>query len=166
MLPAEKPWQRDRRRVVRRLIVLGLVLIALLVVWLFVVIDDWGRDFRENEAQTSIAAADVALRPIATTRSLSEVASALRQTLALLPNWSWASDSTAGGVLTVRLVRTTKLLRFKDDVTVRVVDEGSERVIHAVSRSRVGKADLGQNPRNLRELFTKLREALDALEVS
>jgi uncharacterized protein (DUF1499 family) len=55
------------------------------------------------------------------------------------------------------------LFRFKDDITVRVINRGSERVLAAKSRSRVGKGDLGQNPRNLKQLLEAVRTKLEAL---
>lgn len=53
----------------------------------------------------------------------------------------------------LRAVRRSRIFRFEDDVTVRVSarDGGSEAVFE--SASRVGKGDLGQNPRNLRALL-------------
>ena len=144
----------------RSMILVVLSAIALLIVWLAVVVDDWRRDFRVNVAETSSRAADPALRPISTDHSMSDVVDALRRTVLDLENWSWESDISDDSVATVRLVRTTKLFRFKDDITVRVMDDGSERLVHAISRSRVGKGDLGQNPRNLRELFRELHARL------
>lgn len=53
-------------------------------------------------------------------------------------------------------IRTTRFFGFEDDVTVRVAaHEGGARA-EVVSASRAGRSDLGQNPRNLRELLDAL----------
>jgi uncharacterized protein (DUF1499 family) len=57
----------------------------------------------------------------------------------------------------VRAVRTTRLFRFRDDVTARVrpwvrpYPDGAR--LELTSASRLGRGDLGQNPRNLEELL-------------
>lgn len=75
-----------------------------------------------------------------------------------LPNWSLVNSEDN----VLRAVRTTRLLRFKDDVTVKAhpgSGSGHSRMeLH--SASRVGKSDLGQNPRNLRELVGALEKEL------
>lgn len=75
-----------------------------------------------------------------------------------LPRWSVASRDDEGA----RLVRATRLLRFKDDVTVRVSPEGGGARAEFASASRVGKGDMGQNPRNLRELLAAVEGAVGA----
>ena len=54
----------------------------------------------------------------------------------------------------------TRLLRFRDDVTVtfETTDEGTR--LHARSASRVGRGDLGANARHLRDLFAAFSDAL------
>ena len=64
--------------------------------------------------------------------------------------------------IALHLVRSTRLIGFRDDVWVLLEerpDAGGVR-LHAESRSRVGKGDLGQNPRNLRELLGWVRQEL------
>lgn len=70
-----------------------------------------------------------------------------------LPNWSLEVSDEGN----LHAVRTTKLIRFKDDIGVTVTPSGEGSKLEAESKSRVGKGDLGQNPKNLEEL-------LDALE--
>ncbi len=146
-------------RYVMAVLVAAAVAVALA---LFLVVDDWRRDFTVNVAETDPHAADATLRPIVTSVQTDEILDALRRTTGRFAHWTWAAELQDDSGVTVRLVRTTKLLRFKDDVTVRIADGGSERVVSAVSRSRVGNADLGQNPRNIRELFRHLRSQLPA----
>jgi uncharacterized protein (DUF1499 family) len=121
-------------------------------------VDDWGRDLRTTVARTDSAAEDPLLRPLVTRASLDEVAEAVRGTVAELPRWRLAEQARDDGGLTLRCERTSRLFRFTDDVVVRIEDRGSDRLVSAVSRSRVGRGDLGQNPRNLKQLFRALRE--------
>lgn len=62
--------------------------------------------------------------------------------------------------MTVRLVRATRFWRFEDDVTVKISPAEGGSVVTAQSQSRVGKGDLGQNPRNLIELLGEVRRQL------
>lgn len=52
--------------------------------------------------------------------------------------------------LTIEAVATTRLFRFKDDVTVTLTRESDRTVVNIRSRSRVGKSDLGENARRIR----------------
>jgi uncharacterized protein (DUF1499 family) len=73
-----------------------------------------------------------------------------------LPCWQVeASDSSKG---TIHATRRTRLWRFVDDIRLRLEPTPAGVRIHARSQSRLGKADLGQNRRNLLELFAALRK--------
>jgi uncharacterized protein (DUF1499 family) len=69
----------------------------------------------------------------------------------------WRVESESPGEL--RLTRRTRVCRFVDDIIVTFKPAGPGTMIHAASKSRVGKGDLGQNRRNILELFTALRRA-------
>lgn len=75
-----------------------------------------------------------------------------------LPRWSVSSRDTNE----VKAVRVTRLVRFEDDVTVRVEPhaQGARASFH--SASRLGKGDLGQNPRNIRELLQAIDRELSS----
>jgi len=73
---------------------------------------------------------------------------AVRRAVEGLPRWRLEAQEGDG----VRAVRTTRLLRFKDDVTARVYPDAGGARLELTSASRLGKGDLGQNPRNLKEL--------------
>jgi uncharacterized protein (DUF1499 family) len=60
----------------------------------------------------------------------------------------------------VKAVHKTLVLRFSDDVTVRVRTMGGLSAVSVRSRSRVGKWDFGQNARNIRELLAELDREL------
>jgi len=109
-------------------------------------VDDWGRDLRTNVAETDPDAADPLLRPLTSEASLDDVASAVRLAVAELPRWKLDGEAIEAGTHTLRCVRTTPVFRFKDDVVVSIEDRGAVRVVSVISRSRVGKGDLGQNP--------------------
>ncbi|MDQ3428709.1 MAG: DUF1499 domain-containing protein [Actinomycetota bacterium] len=81
--------------------------------------------------------------PIAPDRLLA----AFGRAVETLPRWN-AGSSEEGEV---RAVRTTRLLRFRDDVKVRVLAEGAGAGAELTSTSRIGKGDLDQNPRNIKE---------------
>jgi uncharacterized protein (DUF1499 family) len=50
-------------------------------------------------------------------------------------------------------------MKYRDDIRVQIEPAAEGTRLSAESRSRVGKGDLGQNPRNLRELLDKVRPA-------
>jgi uncharacterized protein (DUF1499 family) len=71
-----------------------------------------------------------------------------------LPRWRVESTDAAAG--TVTATRRTRLFRFTDDVTIRLEPVATWTRVHARSQSRVGASDLGQNRRNVLELFAAL----------
>jgi len=148
-------------------IVLAIVggVIVLLLIGVASQVDDWGRDLTTNHATTSEAADDPLLRPLHTQLSPEETVQAVRAAVAEMNHWDEVDKQPpADGARILHLIRSTGLWRFKDDVTVRVEPDGSRAgaVIHVKSQSRVGKGDLGQNPRNIKELLRSVQEHLAA----
>jgi hypothetical protein len=136
----------------------GAVLVAAVAVVLLV--DDWGRDLRENTARTDPKHPDPLLRGIETAAPPEAIVEAVESFVEEHTHWRIRSPEAAGGTAKrLHLVRTTRLLRFRDDVTVELAGDGPTHV-SVSSASRVGKADFGQNPRNIRELTAWLRERL------
>lgn len=139
-------------------------------------VDDWSRDLTTNTAATSAGAADRLLQPITLTTDAEALARALGEFCRSKSAWDSSGDpldlpadsplrDIAAGGEAIHLVRTTGVMRYRDDVWVVGEDVGEGRLrVHAESRSRVGKGDLGQNPRNLKELLAGLRERLPASE--
>ncbi len=86
----------------------------------------------------------------------SKLLDALQCAIEKLPRWEVVS-LTEGGI---EATRKTALFRFTDDITIRVedIDDGSQAVIS--SGSRIGKGDLGQNPRNIKALLEAVEEEL------
>jgi uncharacterized protein (DUF1499 family) len=100
--------------------------------------------------------ADPALKPLdlclAPSAALASVETAVRR----MPRWQVEGvDAEAG---TLAATRRTRLWRFVDDIVVRCEAIPGGARIHARSKSRIGKGDLGQNRRNLLELFRALRD--------
>jgi uncharacterized protein (DUF1499 family) len=56
----------------------------------------------------------------------------------------------------VQAVATTRVMKFDDDVTVRIRSEGGGTRVEVRSASRVGQWDFGQNARNIREFLAAL----------
>jgi uncharacterized protein (DUF1499 family) len=74
---------------------------------------------------------------------------AVRRAVEGLPRWRLAASEEDE----VRAVRKTRPFRFEDDVTARVGPHPDGARLALTSASRLGKGDLGQNPRNLAELL-------------
>jgi hypothetical protein len=77
------------------------------------------------------------------------------------PRWNFGRVDTAARLLTA--VAVTPLLRFKDDVTIRIRPEGSGSRVDVRSRSRVGRDDLGTNAARIRHFLGALRAAAGRL---
>lgn len=132
---------------------------------LFIVIAGWImlnftsvlRGLTTNTAAISADADDPDLRPVKLGYSVDEAADRVEAWVNSKPIWNVESKEASAAVVTMHLTRTTRVFRFVDDVHVTITrtDEGS--VVTATSQSRVGKGDLGQNPRNLKELIAVLR---------
>lgn len=150
-----KRWQRVRMAWI--CLIGAALLIVGMVAWQ---VDDWRRDLTNNQAATSPDARDEALRPIVTGLALAELVETVKQAAAALDRWQLVDEAWSQGAARLYFVRTTPLFRFKDDVTVDVRGAGDGATVEAQSRSRVGKGDLGQNPRNLKELLGAVRARL------
>ena len=56
----------------------------------------------------------------------------------------------------IRAVATTRVFRFKDDVTISVARKDNFTLVDVRSRSRIGKGDLGANARRIRDFQARL----------
>lgn len=68
-----------------------------------------------------------------------------------------SSDPAIGEI---RGVATTRILRFKDDVTITISREGDATVVNIRSASRVGKGDFGANARRIEKLQAEIASRL------
>ena len=72
--------------------------------------------------------------------------------------WSVRRRDEVAGLFTA--VAVTRLLRFTDDITVRVRPAPGGARVDVRSRSRLGRDDLGANAARIRHFFRELRAAL------
>jgi uncharacterized protein (DUF1499 family) len=61
----------------------------------------------------------------------------------------------------IQAVATTRILRFKDDVTISLARDGQAVTVNIRSKSRIGKGDLGANARRIRDFQARLTEKLN-----
>ena len=74
-------------------------------------------------------------------------------------NLGWERVSSDSNTSLVEATDSTMWFGFKDDVVVRITDNGNERLLDVRSKSRVGGSDLGKNAERIRDFI----EALDAV---
>ncbi len=99
------------------------------------------------------------VQPLESKRPPGEVFDAVRGVLAVRPRTRVvAADSAAGRI---EAEATTRLFRFVDDLTVRVEPAGTGSRLLVRSRSRVGRGDLGQNARTIRDILHRVAEQLE-----
>ncbi len=140
-------------------IIAGVVLTILTIICLQV--DDWSRDWTQNTSETDPAAKDVDMRPVATGLSTPEFAELVIAAMKDIPRWKLMDQTSDGDDRTkLDFVHSTFLMRYKDDIAVEIVKTETGSTLYAKSQSRIGKGDLGQNPRNIKELISKVREKL------
>jgi uncharacterized protein (DUF1499 family) len=135
-------------------VLISVAVVSVAIVSLYV--DDWQRDFTTNHAATS----DNPKSPLPAFRSEltpAELANHAMAVMGKVPRWRLSKLDEGDGEVTLHFVHATRLARFADDVTVRVSPEEEGSILRAESRSRIGKGDLGQNPRNLRELLEAVK---------
>jgi len=155
---ATAPPQKRKFRTVWIILITLLVLVLGGAGLLALYVDDWSRDLSQNHAATAADHADARLRSIVTERSVDETTEAVLEAIGALENWSVAKSESIADRTVIQATRTTGLMKFVDDITVTILKQDDQVVIDAESKSRVGRADFGQNPRNLRELT----EAIEA----
>jgi uncharacterized protein (DUF1499 family) len=60
----------------------------------------------------------------------------------------------------IEAVATTRIFKFKDDITISLKRDGEATVVNVRSKSRVGKGDLGTNARRIRAFQAELAKRL------
>lgn len=86
---------------------------------------------------------------------------AARRAVNAMPRWTVVSSRPEQGE--IRAEARTKLLRFVDDVVVRVTEQGGDTSVNVRSASRLGRGDFGQNARNVRALLDELDRQMEAV---
>jgi uncharacterized protein (DUF1499 family) len=115
---------------------------------------------RLNDVETGRTPEYPDLRVKEYSASPERVTKAARSAIESLPRWTLVGAGEGPGGGEIQAVATTKVFRFKDDVTVRIRREGGKTKVSVRSRSRVGKLDFGQNARNIREFQAELDRQL------
>lgn len=139
--------------------IVGVFLVAVLtgLLLVYLTVDDWSRDLSINWAETSAQHVDSGLHPPRVAGTLAETRQIVLQAATSLPGWKDATTSS-GAENRLAFERTTPWFRFVDDITVELLPDENGTLVTIKSRSRVGKGDLGQNPRNIKELVTAINK--------
>jgi uncharacterized protein (DUF1499 family) len=81
-------------------------------------------------------------------------------TIQAMKNLGWEIVNIDASQGIIEATDTTTWFGFKDDVVVRITDEGSQRFIDIRSKSRVGRSDLGTNAQRIHHLIDELNSLL------
>ncbi|MCH1438122.1 MAG: DUF1499 domain-containing protein [Rubripirellula sp.] len=149
----------ENKRSKRPAIYISVTITAVIMLSVFSKIDNWKRDLTTNQARLSIDAADEQLRPPLVKGTPTEVAKQIVSWVDQQGRWTIVSQQQIENGVEIKLTRTTSIMRFIDDIDVVLRTEGDSTRVQAQSQSRIGKGDLGQNPRNLKELVGHLMQA-------
>jgi uncharacterized protein (DUF1499 family) len=95
------------------------------------------------------------LHPLDLAMPVREAVPAVETVAEAMRRWRTAAADRAAG--TLHLTHRTAVFGFVDDVRLTFVPAPGGCRVHAESRSRVGVGDLGQNRRNILELWAALK---------
>nr|WP_299040555.1 DUF1499 domain-containing protein [uncultured Psychrobacter sp.] len=87
----------------------------------------------------------------------SELVAAVEQAANNL-GWQLVNTNASAGV--IEATDSTMWFGFKDDIVVRVLDQGGERLVDIRSKSRMGKSDLGKNAERISLFIEELDKVL------
>jgi uncharacterized protein (DUF1499 family) len=93
------------------------------------------------------------LKTLSYTQSKSELVKATEQAVNNL-GWELVNSNADKGI--IEATDSTMWFGFKDDVVVRVTDNGNERLLDIRSKSRVGGSDLGKNAERIHNFINEL----------
>ncbi len=117
----------------------------------------WLDGLTKNWAELAEDNPDPRLRPLIVPADPADAVRGAAAVVATHPRWRIVSADPRAGSL--HATHATRVWRFIDDVHLRFTAQASGTRIVGRSQSRIGKGDLGQNARNLRELATALSKA-------
>ena len=92
-----------------------------------------------------------------------KVTEAVKAAAGRISRFTFVGAGRGPGGSEVHYVASTPVLRFKDDVNVRIRREGGQTKVTVRSKSRMGTMDFGQNARNVRELLAALDREMGGL---
>ena len=138
--------QRQRKILLGIAIAIPVVIVGRILIG----IDDWGRDWSTNYAEVG---------PVGSDSPPNELTDQICLWIGEQAQWKLQSaDRSVPTEHHLKLTRKTLILSFTDDIEVKIAGKENGRSdIFASSRSRIGKGDLGQNPRNLKELLSAVQ---------
>lgn len=113
---------------------------------------------QSNVAVTTDGATDPRLRPHVYPLSPVQTAHAVVDAIDSLPRW----EVVAGKDGVIWATRRTRLFRFVDDIYLLLLPAHDSTVVFVRSASRVGRRDLGQNRRNLGELWAAMERRVNS----
>jgi uncharacterized protein (DUF1499 family) len=111
---------------------------------------------RINSVETGRTPEYPDLQPREYRQSEKAVAEAARSVVEGLPRWRLVGSGRGPGGTAIHALATTLVLRFQDDVTIRIRRKAGKTQLSVRSSSRAGKWDFGQNARNIRKLLAAL----------
>jgi len=140
---------------------------AVVIAYVLLGIDDWKRDWVEHEATVAfeasnrhVARALMELPSHPSHVSAAEWSTAVQWAGKRIKNLEFQGEASDGDTRILKFVRTHRLLRLKDDVTVRIASTGREYTIETHSAARLHVGDLGRNPRTIRRLYAELEDVV------
>jgi hypothetical protein len=141
----------------RNICILALAVIGLMMLGIFSQVENWQRDLSINYASLDAESEDSRLHPPVLSESTSELATRIVAWAEDQSLWSVESEQVSDQEATIHLTRTTRIFRWVDDIHVVLSSVNGGVRLDAESKSRTGKADFGQNPRNLRDLLAGIK---------
>lgn len=109
---------------------------------------------RTNDVETGRSDAYPDVRPLELDLDPDRAWRAAREAARAMPRWSILEEDADGRRL--RAEATTPVLRFTDDVWIRVEPADGGSRVEVRSASRIGVADLGTNARRIRDYLDRL----------
>jgi len=120
--------------------------------------------FTQNKAGTYPDSSDPALRTRTYRADYERFFETAVQVVEALPRWTLVRQDIMDGKIFA--TRQTLVFRFVDDVEIRVIRMNEHAVLlDLFSASRVGKGDLGQNARNIREFLIALDQRIALVDI-
>jgi uncharacterized protein (DUF1499 family) len=103
------------------------------------------------------------LQPREYAASEPKVTEAVKAAAGGISRFTFVGAGRGPGGSELHYMAATPVLRFKDDVNVRIRREGGKTKVTVRSKSRMGTMDFGQNARNIRELLAALDREMGGL---
>lgn len=136
--------------------------LLLMVIALWMTVDDPWRDLTTSTAATAPAHADPRLQPLHSSQSVPVVARAVERALAGRSEWQLLSRRESSESIELQYLHRSAWLGWGDIVEVSVVRDDFGSSVAVMARTQSGLSDLGRSPRLIDELLTLTRAALES----